>query len=104
MSDLARGKIGGAPNTNRTCDLPLRRGLLYPLSYRGAAGEIIARRVREGGLLQSAIWRTNRQNLMSSRMPKERNASRAGVHVVVVTLTTGFGARALQAPRPVNPV
>src|SRR6266540_3583572 len=26
----------GAPNTNRTCDLPLRRGLLYPLSYRGA--------------------------------------------------------------------
>ena len=27
--------IYGAPNTNRTCDLPLRRGLLYPLSYRG---------------------------------------------------------------------
>ena len=27
--------ILGAPNTNRTCDLPLRRGLLYPLSYRG---------------------------------------------------------------------
>ena len=27
----------GAPNTNRTCDLPLRRGLLYPLSYRGAS-------------------------------------------------------------------
>ena len=25
----------GAPDTNRTCDLPLRRGLLYPLSYRG---------------------------------------------------------------------
>jgi hypothetical protein len=25
----------GAPNTNRTCDLPLRRRLLYPLSYRG---------------------------------------------------------------------
>ena len=35
----------GAPNTNRTCDLPLRRGLLYPLSYRGAAARIIARRV-----------------------------------------------------------
>ena len=28
---------GGTPNTNRTCDLPLRRGLLYPLSYRGVA-------------------------------------------------------------------
>lgn len=27
----------GTPDTNRTCDLPLRRGLLYPLSYRGAA-------------------------------------------------------------------
>jgi arsenate reductase (glutaredoxin) len=30
----------GAPNTNRTCDLPLRRGLLYPLSYRGAAAKL----------------------------------------------------------------
>jgi hypothetical protein len=28
---------GGAPKTNRTSDLPLRRGLLYPLSYRGVA-------------------------------------------------------------------
>src|SRR5262245_12698335 len=27
----------GAPDTNRTCDLSLRRGLLYPLSYRGPA-------------------------------------------------------------------
>src|SRR6185312_2652056 len=34
------------PNTNRTCDLPLRRGLLYPLSYRGAAAGIIAREPR----------------------------------------------------------
>ena len=25
----------GTPKTNRTSDLPLRRGLLYPLSYRG---------------------------------------------------------------------
>ena len=25
----------GAPETNRTSDLSLRRGLLYPLSYRG---------------------------------------------------------------------
>ena len=30
----------GAPNTNRTCDLPLRRGLLYPLSYRGASAKL----------------------------------------------------------------
>ena len=28
----------GAPDTNRTCDLSLRRGLLYPLSYRGVIG------------------------------------------------------------------
>src|SRR5262245_12141917 len=27
--------VRGTPDTNRTCDLPLRRGLLYPLSYRG---------------------------------------------------------------------
>src|SRR5574340_395475 len=29
--------LNGAPKTNRTSDLPLRRGLLYPLSYRGVA-------------------------------------------------------------------
>ncbi len=29
------GRRIGAPKTNRTSDLPLRRGLLYPLSYRG---------------------------------------------------------------------
>src|SRR5258706_13409788 len=33
----------GAPETNRTSDLPLRRGLLYPLSYRGA-GPIVRER------------------------------------------------------------
>ncbi len=27
----------GAPDTNRTCDPPLRRGMLYPLSYGGVA-------------------------------------------------------------------
>ena len=27
----------GTPETNRTSDLPLRRGLLYPLSYRGVS-------------------------------------------------------------------
>lgn len=27
----------GALETNRTSDLPLRRGLLYPLSYQGGA-------------------------------------------------------------------
>jgi hypothetical protein len=34
---LAKPWSVGAPDTNRTCDLPLRRGLLYPLSYRGAS-------------------------------------------------------------------
>ena len=35
--DAHAGQISiyGAPETNRTSDLPLRRGLLYPLSYRG---------------------------------------------------------------------
>src|SRR3954464_4827348 len=32
------GRLRGTPDTNRTCDLSLRRGPLYPLSYRGAAG------------------------------------------------------------------
>ena len=33
---LQKSIASGTPDTNRTCDLPLRRGLLYPLSYRGA--------------------------------------------------------------------
>ena len=38
----------GAPETNRTSDLPLRRGLLYPLSYRGASWGFY--RIGRGGL------------------------------------------------------
>ena len=37
----------GAPNTNRTCDLPLRRRLLYPLSYRGVAGILAEKAFRD---------------------------------------------------------
>ena len=33
---LSEVLANGAPERNRTSDLPLRRGLLYPLSYRGA--------------------------------------------------------------------
>lgn len=29
--------VCGAPDTNRTCDPSLRRGMLYPLSYGGKA-------------------------------------------------------------------
>ena len=39
----------GAPKTNRTSDLPLRRGLLYPLSYRGAQ----TGSVKENGRVQT---------------------------------------------------
>src|SRR5215467_13787913 len=31
----------GTPDTNRTCDLPLRRGMLYPLSYRGVGAILL---------------------------------------------------------------
>ena|SRR5688572_15864063 len=34
----------GTPGRNRTCDPALRRGVLYPLSYRGE-GEIVPERV-----------------------------------------------------------
>ena len=37
--------ILGAPDTNRTCDLPLRRGLLYPLSYRGVRRDFTSLRL-----------------------------------------------------------
>ena len=33
--------FGGAPDTNRTCDPPLRRGMLYPLSYEGIGRFVI---------------------------------------------------------------
>src|SRR5258706_6229366 len=42
--DAAVG-AAGTPDTNRTCDLPLRRGPLYPLSYR-VVGDIVSRVVR----------------------------------------------------------
>ena len=35
LRTIAGAERVGAPDTNRTCDLSLRRGLLYPLSYRG---------------------------------------------------------------------
>ena len=38
ITTSANRRVGGTPETNRTSDLPLRRGLLYPLSYRGAEG------------------------------------------------------------------
>ena len=46
----------GAPDTNRTCDLPLRRGLLYPLSYRGAAA-ILRGNAGFPGRLSLSIWK-----------------------------------------------
>ncbi|MEY4928455.1 MAG: hypothetical protein RL279_194, partial [Pseudomonadota bacterium] len=33
----AQARLNGALDTNRTCDPPLRRGMLYPLSYGGMA-------------------------------------------------------------------
>ena len=55
----------GAPKTNRTSDLPLRRGSLYPLSYRGVARILpnrawIAERYQTSQLLHntSAILKT----------------------------------------------
>ncbi len=35
----------GTPDTNRTCDLPLRRGLLYPLSYRGVEAHFMLKKI-----------------------------------------------------------
>ena len=35
MQAFVWNAFSGTPDTNRTCDLSLRRGLLYPLSYRG---------------------------------------------------------------------
>jgi hypothetical protein len=32
---MIKPDLYGAPDTNRTCDPPLRRGMLYPLSYGG---------------------------------------------------------------------
>src|SRR3954463_5173234 len=40
---FVEGRLRGTPDTNRTCDLSLRRGLLYPLSYRGPAARDFTR-------------------------------------------------------------
>ena len=49
-SPAGPGRRSGTPETNRTSDLPLRRGLLYPLSYRGIPREILPE--RSGALVQ----------------------------------------------------
>ena len=41
---LAARSENGAPGRSRTGDLPLRRGKLYPLSYRGVVLSISAQR------------------------------------------------------------
>jgi hypothetical protein len=46
MGLMALYKMDGASGTNRTCDPPLRRGMLYPLSYGGA------------GLLKAPVYRS----------------------------------------------
>lgn len=38
--EVVASRPSGAPDTNRTCDLSLRRRLLYPLSYGGGAGSL----------------------------------------------------------------
>lgn len=38
-----RREVNGAAGTNRTCDLPLTRGLLYRLSYGGVIGHAASR-------------------------------------------------------------
>ena len=54
MLECERLETLGAPKTNRTSDLPLRRGLLYPLSYRGASA-ILAYNAR-------IFWRSSEAN------------------------------------------
>src|SRR5690606_13739516 len=43
------GGNAGAPGTNRTCDPPLRRGMLYPLSYGGECGIVLNRPAQAPG-------------------------------------------------------
>src|SRR5260221_14400757 len=69
---------GGAPNTNRTCDLPLRRGLLYPLSYRGAAGEIVSRSRRADELREQPLLPATRREALVQR---PRIGSAGGIKV-----------------------
>src|SRR6187399_2915362 len=87
--------VDGAPNTNRTCDLPLRRGLLYPLSYRGAAGEIIActsqmkrapRRAPVGGRRNVASSPALHPRLAVAVHRDGRAGRRLGLHPVIPSL------------------
>ena len=67
------GRGSGAPKTNRTSDLPLRRGLLYPLSYRGVDGRIVqdaarrAVRCRRLHRTRGALGSTGTRGLHSDR-------------------------------------
>jgi leucyl/phenylalanyl-tRNA---protein transferase len=50
----------GTPKTNRTSDLPLRRGLLYPLSYRGAACNVTGTFIVVMSAGSARRWRAHR--------------------------------------------
>ena len=67
-----RASDPGAPKTNRTSDLPLRRGLLYPLSYRGVRRDSTgagARAAPAGRSPRCSVARRRRGALHSRRPP-----------------------------------
>ena len=52
--------VAGAPGRTRTCDRPLRRRLLYPLSYGGSALTLANSPSKNGqqlGVLDAAAFR-----------------------------------------------
>src|SRR3990172_12348144 len=57
--------IHGALDTNRTCDLPLRRGLLYPLSYEGVGAQFYPHEIDSLDAVGNSArcWRRKRAEL-----------------------------------------
>ncbi len=77
------GETTGGPDRIRTCDLPLRRRSLYPLSY-GAVADLVAakpRRFKGGGadpgsfaaLLCANTWNAPVKGDMQTEYPRSRS-------------------------------
>ena len=85
---LGKSLIPGASGTNRTCDPPLRRGMLYPLSYGGEFGCGAS-----AAILTSIIYHPSHPSVLRLSVPRHYRMSEVGLAAMRVSLK-----RRVQAP------
>ena len=85
----------GAPGTNRTCGLPLRRRSLYPLSYEGQTRRSVVEVVAHTSAPLYGIWLYDGSGERSS----VRGATRRAKQVAPLVAMTRPPVRSMASPR-----